>query len=76
MATNVLGFNISTPIMIAPSAMQKMAHPEGELATARAAASAGTIMTLSSWSTTSVEEVNSVGPGIRFFQLYVLSELN
>ena len=73
----------------------------GELATARAAASAGTIMvwktttawdtsvitqtlsrcadhlffmffqTLSSWSTSSVEEVNSVGPGIRFFQLYV-----
>ena len=29
MATNVLGFNISMPIMIAPSAMQKMAHPEG-----------------------------------------------
>lgn len=29
MTTNVLGFNISMPIMIAPSAMQKMAHPEG-----------------------------------------------
>jgi isopentenyl diphosphate isomerase/L-lactate dehydrogenase-like FMN-dependent dehydrogenase len=29
MATNVLGFDISMPIMIAPSAMQKMAHPEG-----------------------------------------------
>ena len=29
MATNILGFNISMPIMIAPSAMQKMAHPEG-----------------------------------------------
>jgi len=29
MATNVLGFNISMPIMIAPSAMQKMAHPDG-----------------------------------------------
>ncbi|GJN01724.1 hypothetical protein PR202_ga19007 [Eleusine coracana subsp. coracana] len=71
MATNVLGFNISMPIMIAPSAMQKMAHPEGELATARAAAAAGTAMTLSSWATSSVEEVNSVGPGIRFFQLYV-----
>jgi (S)-2-hydroxy-acid oxidase len=44
MTTNILDFNISMPIMIAPSAMQKMAHPEGELATARAAASAGTIM--------------------------------
>lgn len=29
MATNVLGFNISMPIMIAPTAMQRMAHPEG-----------------------------------------------
>jgi isopentenyl diphosphate isomerase/L-lactate dehydrogenase-like FMN-dependent dehydrogenase len=29
MATNILDFNISMPIMIAPSAMQKMAHPEG-----------------------------------------------
>ncbi|KAM0855882.1 hypothetical protein ACQ4PT_049499 [Festuca glaucescens] len=59
-ATNILGFNISMPIMIAPRAMHKMAHPEGELATARAAASAGTIMTLSTLATSSVEEVNSV----------------
>uniref|UniRef100_A0A0E0HWI0 (S)-2-hydroxy-acid oxidase n=1 Tax=Oryza nivara TaxID=4536 RepID=A0A0E0HWI0_ORYNI len=44
MATTVLGFKISMPIMIAPSAMQKMAHPDGEYATARAASSAGTIM--------------------------------
>jgi len=69
--TTVLGFKLSMPIMIAPTAMQKMAHPEGELATARAASAAGTIMTLSSWATSSVEEVASTGPGIRFFQLYV-----
>ncbi|CAH2062504.1 unnamed protein product [Thlaspi arvense] len=76
MTTTVLGFKISMPIMIAPTAMQKMAHPEGELATARAASAAGTIMTLSSWSTSSVEEVASTGPGIRFFQLYVLKDRN
>ncbi|KAJ4754796.1 Peroxisomal (S)-2-hydroxy-acid oxidase [Rhynchospora pubera] len=76
MTTTVLGFKISMPIMIAPSAMQKMAHPDGELATARAAASAGTIMTLSSWATSSVEEVNATGPGIRFFQLYVYKDRN
>jgi (S)-2-hydroxy-acid oxidase len=74
--TTVLGFKISTPIMIAPTAMQKMAHPEGELATARAAAAAGTIMTLSSWATCSVDEVASTGPGIRFFQLYVFKDRN
>ncbi|XP_073119952.1 glycolate oxidase 1-like [Henckelia pumila] len=70
--TSILGFKISSPIMIAPTAMQKMAHPQGELATARAATSAGTIMTLSSWATSSIEEVASTAPtGIRFFQLFV-----
>ncbi|KAG0466149.1 hypothetical protein HPP92_017729 [Vanilla planifolia] len=44
MAATVLGFKISMPIMIAPTAMQKMAHPDGEYATARAASAAGTIM--------------------------------
>ncbi|GJN10270.1 hypothetical protein PR202_ga28349 [Eleusine coracana subsp. coracana] len=72
--TTVLGFKISMPIMVAPTAFQKMAHPEGENATARAASAAGTIMTLSSWATSSVEEVASNGPGIRFFQLYVYKD--
>ncbi|KAK4488162.1 hypothetical protein RD792_003904, partial [Penstemon davidsonii] len=74
--TAILGFKISMPIMVAPTAMQKMAHPEGELATARAASAAGTIMTLSSLGTSSVEEVDSTGPGIRFFQLYVFKDRN
>nr|CAB3492968.1 unnamed protein product [Digitaria exilis] len=71
MTTSVLGFKISMRIMIAPTAFQKMAHPDGEYATARAASAAGTIMTLSSWATSSVEEVASTGPRIRFLQLYV-----
>jgi (S)-2-hydroxy-acid oxidase len=75
-STTILGHNISMPIMVAPTAMQRMAHPEGELATARAVASQDTIMTLSSWATSSVEEVASVGPGIRFFQLYVYKDRN
>ncbi|OIT32860.1 PREDICTED: peroxisomal (S)-2-hydroxy-acid oxidase-like isoform X1 [Nicotiana attenuata] len=74
--TSVLGFKVSMPIMVAPTAMQKMAHPEGEYATARATSAAGTIMTLSSWATSSVEEVASTGPGIRFFQLYVYKDRN
>ncbi|KAJ8556098.1 hypothetical protein K7X08_022856 [Anisodus acutangulus] len=74
LTTTVLGFKISMPIMVAPTAMQKMAHPEGEYATARAASAAGTIMTLSSWATSSVEEVASTGPGVRFFQLYVYKD--
>ncbi|CAL5202160.1 unnamed protein product [Lathyrus oleraceus] len=74
--TNVLGFGVSMPIMVAPSGMQKMAHPEGEYATARAASAAGTIMTLSSMANSSVEEVASSGDGIRFFQLYVVKDRN
>lgn len=74
--TTVLGFKLSMPVMVAPTAMQKMAHPEGEYATARAASAAGTIMTLSSWATSSVEEVASTGPGTRFFQLYVFKDRN
>ncbi|XP_078428826.1 glycolate oxidase 1 [Wolffia australiana] len=76
MSATILGYKISMPIMLAPTAMQKMAHPEGEYATARAASSANTIMTLSSWATSSVEEVASTGPGIRFFQLYVYKDRN
>ncbi|KAF3973709.1 hypothetical protein CMV_002886 [Castanea mollissima] len=43
-STTVLGYNISAPIMIAPSGLHKLAHPEGEIATARAAAVSNTIM--------------------------------
>nr|AEZ52381.1 glycolate oxidase [Wolffia australiana] len=75
-SATILGYKISMPIMLAPTAMQKMAHPEGEYATARAASSANTIMTLSSWATSSVEKVASTGPGIRFFQLYVYKDRN
>ncbi|CAN0925903.1 Glycolate oxidase 3 [Linum grandiflorum] len=73
---SVLGFNISMPVMIAPTAMQKMAHPHGECATARAASASGTIMTLSAWATCTIEEVASTGPGIRFFQLFVDKDRN
>lgn len=75
-STTILGLNVSMPIMIAPTAMQKMAHPEGEFAIARAASSASTIMTLSSWGNSSIEEVASTGPGLRFFQLYVYKDRN
>ncbi|CAN6229604.1 unnamed protein product [Urochloa humidicola] len=76
MSTSVLGYNISMPIMVAPTALHKLAHPEGEVASARAAAAAGTVMMLSSWSSCSIEEVNSSGPGLRFFQLSVFKDRN
>ncbi|KAM7471887.1 hypothetical protein LguiA_010070 [Lonicera macranthoides] len=70
-STTILGYKTSAPIMIAPTAMHQLAHPEGEVATARAAASCNTIMALSFTSNCSMEEVASSCNAIRFFQLYV-----
>ena len=69
-ATTVLGTEVSMPILAAPVAYQRMAHPDGELAVARAAGAVGTIMCLSSFATTSPAEVAAAGAGTRWFQLY------
>ncbi|GLU22493.1 hypothetical protein SLE2022_385640 [Rubroshorea leprosula] len=71
LSTTVLGFNISMPIMIAPTSMHKLANPEGELATARAAATCNTIMVLSSSSTHRLEEVAACCNAVQFFQLFM-----
>lgn len=72
--TKVLGFPIPFPLILAPTAFQKMACPEGELATAKAASRAGTIMTLSTLSNTDVEEVALATNQPLFFQLYVYKD--
>jgi (S)-2-hydroxy-acid oxidase len=59
--TTILGEKVSMPIQIAPTAMQRMAHNDGECATSRAAARHRILMTLSSWSTTALEEVAKAG---------------
>ncbi len=70
-ATTVLGTDVSLPVLVAPTAFQRMAHPDGEAATARGAAAAGTVMTLSTIATASIEEVAAAAPtGARWFQLY------
>src|SRR5436190_14963837 len=59
------------PLLVSPTAFQKMAHPDGEPATARAAAAAGTVMTLSTIATAAPAEVEAAAPGApRWFQLY------
>jgi 4-hydroxymandelate oxidase len=70
-STEVLGQRVSMPVLVAPTAFHKLACPEGELATARAASRAGTVMVLSSLSNTRVEEVCAGGGGPVWFQLYV-----
>ena len=73
--TTVLGNEISLPVLIAPLAMQRMAHPDGELATARAAAAAGTILCVSSAATARPVEIAEAAPGcVRWFQVYVFAD--
>jgi 4-hydroxymandelate oxidase len=74
-STTVLRTPVAAPILVAPVAMQKLAHPEGEAATARAAAAAGTIMILSTSATMRPEPVAAAAPGSpRWFQIYVFRD--
>jgi 4-hydroxymandelate oxidase len=74
-STTVLGEQISLPVLIAPLAFQRMAHPDGEGATARAASAAGTVMCLSSAATMTPGEVASAAPGgRRWLQVYVYQD--
>jgi isopentenyl diphosphate isomerase/L-lactate dehydrogenase-like FMN-dependent dehydrogenase len=70
-ATTVLGTEVSMPVLVAPVAFQALAHDDGEAGMARAAAAAGTIMTLSTIATARPSEVAAAAPGgHRWFQLY------
>jgi 4-hydroxymandelate oxidase len=69
-STTVLGEEISLPVMIAPAGSHAMAHPDGELATARGAGMANTLMMLSTSSNYSLEEVANAASGPLWFQLY------
>lgn len=74
-ATTVLGTEISVPVIVAPVAVQRMAHPDGEVAMARGAAAAKTIMTLSTIATATPREVAVGAPDApRWFQVYVFSD--
>jgi (S)-2-hydroxy-acid oxidase len=70
-STTVLGQRISLPILLAPTAAQNFYHPEGILASARAAATAGTILGVSSSAGHTPEEIAAVSKGPKWFQLYV-----
>ena len=73
--TTVLGTPVALPVLVAPVAFQRMAHPDGEAATARAAASAGTVMCLSTIATATPADVAAAAPGApRWFQLYVFKD--
>ena len=70
--TTVLGTPVSMPVLVAPMAFQQIAHEEGEVAMARGAAAAGTLMSLSTVATATPADVAAAAPGApRWLQIYV-----
>lgn len=74
LTTTVLGIPLSMPVIVAPTAYHQLAHPEGEIATAKAAAALDTLMCLSTLSTTSLEDTASASSHPKWFQLYVFRD--
>ena len=70
-ATTLFDKSMAFPLLSAPTALHKMAHPDGELATVRACGSAGIPMVVSSLSTTTIEEICAASTGPVYFQIYI-----
>src|SRR3954453_1459406 len=71
-ATSVLGTEISMPVIVAPVALQKMAHPDGECGMGRAAGGGGPNLTPSRIAPAAPREVADAAPAApRWFQVYV-----
>jgi 4-hydroxymandelate oxidase len=80
LSVELLGSRSSMPILVAPTAFHRLAHADGELATARAAALAGTIMIVSMASTTAIEDIAAAAREVApdpalWFQLYLQPDL-
>jgi 4-hydroxymandelate oxidase len=74
-ATTLLGSPVPTPLLVAPMAYHRMAHPDGEAASAAGAAAAGAPYICSTQATMSVEEVAAAAPdAVRWFQVYVVRD--
>ncbi len=73
LSVSVLGRRWPAPVFICPTALQRMAHPHGELATARAAAARGLTFTLSTSASTDMAEIAAI-EGPRWYQVYLLAD--
>jgi L-lactate dehydrogenase (cytochrome) len=74
MSTSVFGESIEWPFFCSPTALSRLFHHDGERAVARAANASGTIYSLSSFSSMSIEAVAALTPGPKVFQVYVLKD--
>lgn len=75
LATSAFGSRLEHPVIVAPTASHDLAHPDGEIATARGAVAASALFTLSTISSRSLEDVAVAAPdAVRWFQLYLPSD--
>jgi len=75
MRTHLLGLDLAHPIILAPTALHRVVHPDGEAETARGAAAAGALYTVSTATSTRLEDIAKAAPeSPRWFQLYHLGE--
>jgi isopentenyl diphosphate isomerase/L-lactate dehydrogenase-like FMN-dependent dehydrogenase len=71
LTTSVLDHDLSLPVGLGPAGLARLAHVDGEVAAARAAGEAGTVYTLSTGSSRTIEEVAEAARGAVWFQLYL-----
>ena len=74
LSTSVFGAPIEWPFFCSPTALSRLFHYEGERAVARAAKATGTLYSLSSFSSMSIEDVAGLTDGPKAFQVYVLKD--
>ena len=74
LSCTLFGQKSAMPILIAPTGFHKMAHPDGEIATAKAAAETGVVFVVSTMANVTLEEVRATAPGPMWFQLYVYKD--
>ncbi len=73
-ATRVLGCDLEWPLILAPTGMSRMFHPDGEQGVASAAADAGCGYALSTMATASIEDIGAISAGPKVYQLYLLAD--
>ena len=71
LSTTVFGQKINFPLFLSPTSMHRLYHHEGEKGSARAAEKLGTIFSMSTMATTSIEEIGNLTNGSKLFQLYI-----
>jgi L-lactate dehydrogenase (cytochrome) len=72
--TNILNCNLDLPFFLSPTGMSRLFHHEKEYAACKAAHQHGTIYSLSTLSTTSLEDIAACSDGLNMFQIYILKD--